>query len=697
MYMQYHKMPTLDGNDIETKREEILNYFQNCFRRYESLFELLGDEKAYYEKANPLRHPLIFYFGHTAVFFINKLKIAKIIDNRIDSYLESIFAIGVDEMSWDDLNGTNYNWPSISNTLAYRQKVFDLVSELITTMPLTLPITWDSPWWIIMMGIEHENIHLETSSVLIRQLPIEYIKASHAFQPFLECGDHPQNIFIQVPQGKIFIGKSHQHDLYYGWDNEYGIHEADIPAFKASKFLVSNGEFLELVNDDGYKKDIYWDEEALDWRNYTNASYPAFWVKTDNGYKLRTVAHEIPLPLNWPVEVNYLEANAFCKWLSEKSLQPISLPTEDEYYRMLEISKKTNDMNVANIALRGSFSSSPVDKYKHGEFYDLVGNVWQWTKTPIYPFDTFRVHPIYDDFTVPTFDGKHNLIKGGSWISCGNLALPNSRYAFRRHFYQHAGFRYVVSGYSEHIQFGTYTKDKVVSEYCHFEWGENVLHVPNFPKNCIDIAANYLKDRKTSRALDLGCAIGRSSFELAKIFDEVIGIDFSARFIQYAIELKNGGELHYSMPTEGELESLHEIRLSDFKLDKYAHKVTFWQGDACNLKSIYKNFDLIFAGNLIDRLYDPKRFLVSLSERINKGGILVLTSPYTWLEEHTPKDKWLGGFIKNGKAVKTLESIGEILGDKFKLLAIHDVPFVIQETSRKHQHTISQMSVWERV
>src|SRR5690606_19491322 len=133
---------------------------------------LLGDEKAYYEKANPLRHPLIFYFGHTAVFFINKLKIAKIIDNRIDSYLESIFAIGVDEMSWDDLNGTNYNWPSISNTLAYRQKVFDLVSELITTMPLTLPITWDSPWWIIMMGIEHENIHLETSSVLIRQLPI---------------------------------------------------------------------------------------------------------------------------------------------------------------------------------------------------------------------------------------------------------------------------------------------------------------------------------------------------------------------------------------------------------------------------------------------------------------------------------------------------------------------------------------------
>ncbi len=697
MHMQYLKMPTLEGNDIETKRKEILNYFQSSFRRYESLFELLGDEKAYYEKANTLRHPLIFYYGHTAVFFINKLKLAKAIDSRIDPYLESIFAIGVDEMSWDDLDETNYNWPSISDTLAYRQKVFDLVSNLIITMPLTLPITWDSAWWVIMMGIEHENIHLETSSVLIRQVPIEYIKVSHEFQPSLEYGNHPQNIFVQVPQGKIFIGKSRQHDLYYGWDNEYGIHEADIPALKASKFLVSNGEFLEFVNDDGYKKDIYWNEEALDWRNYTKASYPEFWVKTNDRYKLRTVVNEIQLPLNWPVEVNYLEASAFCKWLSEKKSERISLPTEDEYYRLLNIAQIPNNTNAANIDLLGSFSSTPVDKYKHGEFYDLIGNVWQWTRTPIYPFDTFKVHPIYDDFTIPTYDGKHNLIKGGSWISCGNLALSNSRYAFRRHFYQHAGFRYVVSGYTEHIEFGTYTKDSVVSEYCHFEWGENIFNVPNFPKKCIDIVVGYLKDRKTARALDLGCAIGRSSFELAKSFDEVVGIDFSTRFIQYAIALRDGAKIHYSMPIEGELESSYEICLSDFGLDKDAHKVTFWQGDACNLKSIYKNFDLIFAGNLIDRLYDPRRFLISLSERINKGGILVLTSPYTWLEEHTQKNKWLGGFNKNGEAITTLESITEILGDKFKLLATHDIPFVIQETQRKHQHTISQMSIWERV
>ena len=56
--------------------------------------------------------------------------------------------------------------------------------------------------------------------------------------------------------------------------------------------------------------------------------------------------------------------------------------------------------------------------------FDVVGNVWQWLETPIYPFGGFEVHPIYDDFTTPTFDERHNLIKGGSWISCGNEAAP---------------------------------------------------------------------------------------------------------------------------------------------------------------------------------------------------------------------------------------------------------------------------------
>ena len=696
-------MPTLHGTDSEVKRQEIKTYFHDCYKRYESLFNLVADENAYFQKADPLRHPIIFYYGHTATFFINKFNLTKIIDDRIDAKLESIFAVGVDEMSWDDLNDKHYDWPSLQQTQHYRDKVYHLVNEVIDNLPLKLPITEDSPWWVIMMGIEHENIHLETSSVLIRQLPFKSIQENVHWQEYDIDNKVQKNVLIDVSEGIVTLGKNRD-DILFGWDNEYGSHQAHIPAFKAAKYLTSNAEYLEFIDDNGYKNDLYWCQEGKAWRDYTEAKAPLFWRKREEGYLLRTVSREIPLPLSWPAEVNHLEAAAFCKWKSEKSGCTITLPTEDEYVRLREVSKvpsyiegTSKEESIANINLEGYASPVPVDIYKHGDFCDIIGNVWQWSRTPIYPFEGFKIHPAYDDFTVPTYDGKHNLINGGSWISCGNLATQKSRYGFRRHFYQHAGFRYLQSNYEEKVVTDYYTTDMVIAQYCHFGWGDNILGVENYPAHCASIALEVMQDKPKHKAFDIGCAIGRSTFELARGFDEVIGVDFSARFIQEAQALKDNGILRYTMPTEGELESFHEISLAEFGLESIGERVSFWQADACNLKPIFKDFDLIFAGNLIDRLYDPQKFLDSLADRLNDRGILILTSPYTWQEESTPKEKWIGGYKRDGENVTTLQGLEEILGKSFTLLETRDVPFVIQETARKHQHTIAQMTIWEKI
>jgi len=695
-------IPRLHGGDPELKREEIKAYFQHCYKRYESLFELVVDESAYFQKADPLRHPIIFYYGHTATFFINKLKFAKIIDECIDAELESVFAVGVDEMSWDDLDEAHYEWPTLERTQVYRDEVYRKVISLIDSLPLTLPITQDSPWWVILMGIEHENIHLETSSVLIRQLPFEAIREDLQWKECDIVGDAPQNELIKVNTGNVVLGKNKDAKLF-GWDNEYGEHRATIPAFKAAKYLTSNYEFLEFVKDGGYDSDTFWSEEGKAWKAYTKAQHPLFWKKDTDGYKLRTLCTEIVLPLNWPVEVNHLEAEAFCQWKSQKESIKITLPTEDEYVRLRDVSGVASYLewrdqreSIANINLENFASCVSVDTFMHGDFYDVIGNVWQWTRTPIYPFEGFKVHPVYDDFSVPTFDGKHDLIKGGSWISCGNLATQKSRYAFRRHFYQHAGFRYVQSNYQESVATNVYNTDTLISQYCHFGWGKNALGVENYPAACARIVLEYMKDKPKTKALDIGCAIGRSTFELARGFDEVIGVDFSARFIQEAQHLKEDGILRYTMPTEGKLEEFYEVKLSEYNLEEVCHKVSFWQADACNLKPIYHGFDLIFGGNLIDRLYDPQKFLDSLASRLNDSGVLILTSPYTWQEESTPKEKWIGGYKRDGENVTTLDGLKEILGSEFELMDVKDVPFVIQETARKHQHTIAQMTIWEK-
>ena len=215
----------LNEGDAEQKRAGILEYFHNTFDIDEKLYETLRYDDTFYRRADRLRHPLIFYFGHTATFFINKLNIARIIEQRINPRFESMFAVGVDEMSWDDLDEKHYDWPTRQEVKAYRDQVRTLVDGLIRQLPLTLPIGWDSPFWAIMMGIEHERIHLETSSVLIRQLPLEQVVQLPFWDICPHGGEPPENRLLPVPAGVVTLGKA-KGDPLYGWDNEYGRHEA---------------------------------------------------------------------------------------------------------------------------------------------------------------------------------------------------------------------------------------------------------------------------------------------------------------------------------------------------------------------------------------------------------------------------------------------------------------------------------------
>jgi 5-histidylcysteine sulfoxide synthase/putative 4-mercaptohistidine N1-methyltranferase len=686
----------LSVGTVEEKREEIKNYFLQTYETDEKLFDLLKDKEFLYKQPNKLRHPLIFYYGHTATFFMNKLNISNVTTKRVNKTFESIFAIGVDEMSWDDLNAENYSWPTYEETKAYRDEVKSIVLDLIDTIDFTIPINWESPMWIILMGIEHENIHIETSSVLLRELNIKFLKDEELFEYCNETSqEYPKNELIEVKGGEVLLEKDHNNPIFYGWDNEFAFHKAQIKDFKASKYLVSNGEFLEFVKDNGYSKLHYFSKDGLKWLDFTQAKHPVFWIKEKDRYYLREINRIIPLPLNYPVDINVYEAEAFCKYKSEKLGVQVRLPSEDEYYRLNDYVKAQEC--EANIGLK-YFNQTPVDKYKMGDFYDVIGNVWQWSITPTYPFDGFKTHPAYDDFTTPTFDDRHALMKGGSFISLGNEILRSARYAFRKHFFQHAGFRYVQSDneYRTKLNDNVYETDEQISQYCEFHYGDEYYGVKNFPKATVDVLEPYLKDIKKEKVLDLGCSVGRSSFELAKIFDEVLAIDFSANFINVGVKLKKYDNLTYKVATEGELFEEKTISLKDFDLDKIKDKVTFMQGDACNLKELYSGYDLIFCSNLIDRLYYPQKFLDDIPNRVNEGGMLVLLSPYTWLEDYTPKQNWLGGFLKDNKEVKTLDTLKANLEDRFELVDLVDVPFVIKETNRKFQHTISQMSIWKK-
>lgn len=239
-----------------------------------------------------------------------------------------------------------------------------------------------------------------------------------------------------------------------------------------------------------------------------------------------------------------------------------------------------------------------------------------------------------------------------------------------------------------------YESEQLLSEYLLFHYGrpEEVLPYDFGPKSALDFHARCAHEAAPSalggRALDIGCAVGRSSFELARTCESVLGIDYSHRFIQAANELKRSGRLTYRRLEEG-LRFTEAVAEVPGGIDR--ERVTFETGDAINLRSNLGQFDLVLAANLLCRLPDPANFLARLPSLVKPGGRLILTTPCSWMEQYTPREKWLCG-----EKFTTLEGLHLHLDADFALQRTLDLPFLIREHARKYQWTVSLLSAWRR-
>lgn len=460
------KLHGLSSPNLSTcTRQDVQAYFDNGWTLTELIFSGLASEEAFYRPPyHELRHPLIFYFVHPAVFFVNKLRLAGLVSEPVDAYFEGLFDVGVDEMSWDDMSKNYIQWPSVDDCIAYRARVYDLICKLIESDPALedghRPVTMEDPLWALFMGLEHERIHIETSSCLVRELPLAMVIPPPEFPSLSLSGSGRDSkiesaSFIPVPAGSIEVGKPTDWPSY-GWDNEYGYRKAEVSPFEATRTLVSNGEFLHFVQAGGYRQPRYWSDEGYAWRSFRDLQYPTFWVPAREGdsgesFRLRTVYEEIEMPWNWPVVVNFHEAKAYALWRGEQDgvAGGYRLPTEAEHRRMRQLDgiERTEQVeDIYNLSLKHG-SEGPVDAAgaASGSFRDLFGNVWQWMEDHFHPLEGFKTHAYYDDFSTPCFDGRHHMILGGSFISIGDEASVFARFHFRPHFFQHAGIRLVRS------------------------------------------------------------------------------------------------------------------------------------------------------------------------------------------------------------------------------------------------------------
>ncbi|GGA40113.1 5-histidylcysteine sulfoxide synthase [Okeania sp. KiyG1] len=431
-------------------RQEILDYFQNAWQLEDILMNSLVGEETFYSNPDPLRNPLIFYLGHSAVFYINKLIRVELLEKRLNPNYEILFELGVDPEIPEELDQAiaHINWPKLEDVWQYREKVYQIILDLIEKTPLNLPIHQNHPLWGLMMGIEHQRIHIETSSMLFRQLPVEKLKRPSNWEYAPTNARQIDNEMVEVAAGVVKIGKPADYPTF-GWDIEYGDRQVEVSPFIASKYLITNSEFLEFVKSGGYENQDYWTQESWHWKTQNNIKHPKFW-RPENGnykYRYRAMFDEIDLPLDWPVEVNHYEAMAYCCWRGENT----RLMSEAEYN--LATYSNGKEAEADNYNLNFKFGSpSPVGLLETAKnesgLYDLRGNVWEWLTDNLNPLSGYKTHQLYEDYSAPFFDSRHNMMLGGCWITNGTEALKYYRNWFRPNFYQHAGFR-IVQGYSK--------------------------------------------------------------------------------------------------------------------------------------------------------------------------------------------------------------------------------------------------------
>jgi putative 4-mercaptohistidine N1-methyltranferase len=239
-----------------------------------------------------------------------------------------------------------------------------------------------------------------------------------------------------------------------------------------------------------------------------------------------------------------------------------------------------------------------------------------------------------------------------------------------------------------------YQSQEMINKYMLMHWGtapqifgkvpiSESMRPPvvHLPIKCTELILKYAT--KLEKALDVGCAVGRATFEMARSFNSVTGLDFSQEFIDCANDLKKTKQRSYWRKDTGDSGTTLTCQV-DPEID--TDRVSFEHADACALADRHRDYDAVLVSNVLCRLADPQKFLERLQgprALIKKGGVLVLTTPFSWLPEYTSREKWIQGLtqLKDGLT-------------EYDLVHTEELPFLIREHRRKFEYIITDASVW---
>ena len=417
--------------------------------RSQELFAIVRPT-ALYDRPIPERHRIIFYLGHLEAFDWNLLKDPLGLPS-FDPGLDKLFSFGIDPVDGGLPTDQPKDWPSPEQIRIYiallREKLDSRLQDVLADDPNLARLEHGR---LLEVAIEHRLMHAETLCYMLHQLPLD--RKFAMVQPAAPDAPEPVSRMAEIPAGTATLGLPSGGRQSFGWDNEFPQIRVEVPAFAIDPQSVTNRDYLRFMREGGYSDRALWSEAGWEWIASSDRRHPAFWVPHGEEWACRTMFEEIPLPLDWPVYLSHEEASAYARWAGKE------LPSEAEWHRAACGTRAGAEREYPwgseePSARLGNFDfhrwdPAPAGSYPAGAsdfgISDLVGNGWEWTRTPFAPFPGFVPFSFYRGYSADFFDGKHFVMKGGSPRTAACMLRRSFRNWFQPWYpYVYAKFRCV--------------------------------------------------------------------------------------------------------------------------------------------------------------------------------------------------------------------------------------------------------------
>jgi ergothioneine biosynthesis protein EgtB len=353
--------------------------------------------------------------------------------------------------------------PARDEILAYLHTVRERVLNFLASADCDSdhPLLRDAR--IFNMLLQHEEQHQETMSLILcllaagrheKERPFQFQSRRMPPHPgLLSRGERETTLLADdnmalVPAGSFVRGSN---DIARTLDNERPQHMVFVPAFLIDRHPVTNAEFLSFITSNGYHARSCWSVEGWQWRELSKVEHPLYWREQRRGEWIEIgLQKTAPLEPRHPVQcVSWYEADAYARWIGKR------LPTEEEWEkaaswdperqekRFYPWGEREPDSHTCNDNAHNE-GTTPVDQHPAGRSPsgcdDMLGNVWEWTATWFEPYAGFAASP-YEGYSVPYFDQRHRVLRGGSWATRRHIL----RATFRN--WYHPWMREIFAGF----------------------------------------------------------------------------------------------------------------------------------------------------------------------------------------------------------------------------------------------------------